>query len=140
MTKKGLTGLTLLMMAVSGLHADDTTGMWLNRTDNTQQCIDLGTIKKINFKDGSMVMLFENGETITVNVSEISTITFGSVPTAIAQMCDGKAGATYRIYDLKGEMVCEGKTSADGKATIGKELSGTYIIQVGNQCKTIVVK
>lgn len=105
--------------------------------DSLTQNLELDNLRKIAFKDGSVVTTYSDGSTISHKLSESDKLQF----TTPDKQDDGitEDEGTYTIYDLSGRPVkTHTNISCDEPFDLNDLGSGIYLLKTGNRTIKIV--
>lgn len=105
--------------------------------DTLTQNLELDNLRKIAFKDGSVVTTYSDGSTKSQKLSETNKLQF----TSTDRLDDGisQDGSTYTIYDLSGRPVkTHTDKSCDQPFDLNDLISGIYLLKTGNRTIKIV--
>ena len=138
MTVKNLIMASLLLTS-SHAYADGGKAMVLKSTNEATQSYAVTNISSVKYENGKMLLTLKNGSVQMFSVSDIKSMTFASVATAIESMANGEA-KSFTIYDESGSLIVSGVTDDEGKFDMPINLRGVYLIKVGNVAKKVVVK
>ena len=138
MKKKSLLGLAAWTMCAVGVQADDV--MLLHTYNNETQRIVVDNIANIRHSQGQVIISLHEGDEVTLPIQEVKSITFQSLSTAIEQLSSSQANVPFRIYNLKGELLQEGTTDAEGKVSLTDELHGVFVVKILNTSKILNIK
>lgn len=136
--KKRVLGVAVLWLLCIGANAEDV--LLIHDYSNDSQRIAVSEVTSIRYDQGQMIIALNNGEEVTVPIQEVKSITFESLSSAIQNLSNKQANVTFRVYDLKGNLLQEGVTDADGKTALSDDLHGIFVVQVGKQGRKIVIE
>ncbi|MBQ0058032.1 MAG: hypothetical protein KBT20_10295 [Bacteroidales bacterium] len=117
--------LVIAFMASALSFAEDTVAsMVVTKTDGSECALALSNVRSIKFDEGKMkINLAEGCETIAVD--EISIITFGDMPSAIAAIAGKDGSQMLTVLDMAGNVVFNGCVSSWSSEN---KLHGIYVI------------
>lgn len=136
--KKRVLGVAVLWLLCIGANAEDV--LLIHDYSNDSQRIAVSEVTSIRYEQGQMIIALNNGEEVTMPIQEVKSITFESLSSAIQHLSAKQANVAFRVYDLKGNLLQEGVTDADGKTTLADDLHGIFVVQVGKQGRKIVIE
>ncbi len=136
--KKRVLGVAVLWLLCIGANAEDV--LLIHDYSNDSQRIAVSEVTSIRYEQGQMIIALNNGEEVTMSIQEVKSITFESLSSAIQNLSNKQANVTFRVYDLKGNLLQEGETDADDKTTLADDLHGIFVVQVGKQGRKIVIE
>ena len=138
MMKKRILGVAALLLLCFGAYAEEV--LLIHHNDNDSQRIAVSQVTAIRYNQGQMIIALNNGEEVAVSIEEVKSITFESLSSTIQNLSSKQANVAFRVYDLKGNLLQEGVTDDDGKATLSDDLHGIFVVQVGKQGRKIVIE
>lgn len=136
--KKRVLGVAVLWLLCIGANAEDV--LLIHDYSNDSQRIAVSEVTSIRYEQGQMIIALNNGEEVAVSIEEVKSITFESLSSAIQNLSSKQANVAFRVYDLKGNLLQEGVTDADGKTALADDLHGIFVVQVGKQGRKIVIE
>ena len=136
--KKKVLGVAVLWLLCIGANAEDV--LLIHNYSNDSQRFAVSEVTSIRYEQGQMIVALNNGEEVTMSIQEVKSITFESLSSAIQNLSNKQANVSFRVYDLKGTLLQEGVTDADGKTTLADDLHGIFVVQVGKQGRKIVIE
>lgn len=128
--------LLILSSLFTSALADDVSSLIITKTDGQQTGVALTSIRSIKFSDDQMI-INTNGSTMCVAVSDITSVTFGSLATAIQTVAGSEGTTSVLVTDLDGKIVYQG-TSMNENIPAG--LKGVYVITTGGVSKKVTIK
>jgi len=117
--------------------ADELPGMVIQTNDGKSTSVDITSIRSIKYKDGVMLINKKDNNLQSVNVDDVSSITFGSITTAIESINGDKADSPIIVSDLTGKVVYKGTSKDASSLNLQK---GTYIISSEGQKRKVFIK
>lgn len=136
--KKRVLGVAVLWLLCIGANAEDV--LLIHDYSNDSQRFAVSEVTSIRYEQGQMIIALNNGEEVTMPIQEVKSITFESLSSAIQNLSNKQANVSFRVYDLKGNLLQEGMTDAEGKTTLSDDLHGIFVVQVGKQGRKIVIE
>ena len=134
---KKLLSTALAIMVTGSCLADDVPALKISKSDG-ESAVALSELLSIKFTESDMVVNMKDGTKQTIALDDIIVMELGQTPTAISSIfADSNINAVYTLTDISGKVVAKGKL-ADGNMLPAQK--GLYILTVGNQSKTILVK
>jgi hypothetical protein len=131
---KRLLTLTLSVLLAATAFGQDQTA---TPKDSLTYSVELDNLRKIAFKDDSVVTTYSDGSTKTQKLSENEKLQFSLPDKTDKSIADDEV--TYTIYDLSGRPV---KTHTDKNSDQPFDLndlsSGIYLLKTGNRTIKIV--
>ena len=105
--------------------------------DSLTHSLDLENLRKISFKDGSVVATYSDGSVRSHKLSESEKLQFSIEDRHEEGITDGEG--TYTIYDLSGRPVgTHTDKSCDKPFDLNDLTSGIYLLKTGNRTIKIV--
>lgn len=127
---KKLIVITAAVMCSLCSFAEEKPGIVINRTDGSSTSIEISLLKSIKFSEGNMIVCMKDESQQTINLDDVTTITFADVITAIRVVTEGKTDEQVTITDISGRIIYKGNVAEVGNAG---HLSGIYVITVGEK-------
>lgn len=105
--------------------------------DSLTQSLELDNLRKIAFKDGSVVTTYSDGSTRSQKLSQSNKLQFTSTDRQDEGITQDEE--TYTIYDLSGRPVkTHTDRSCDQPFDLNDLTSGIYLLKTGNRTIKIV--
>ena len=104
--------------------------------DSLTKSLDLDNLRKISFKDGTLITTYSDGSTKSIQLTESDKLQFTA-----PEKTDTEASEeiVYAIYDLSGRIVKTNKGSNSVEPFDLNDLtSGIYLLRTGNRTIKIV--
>lgn len=119
------------------LSADDTvSGLVVTKTNGERVEVAIAHLRSIKFGSDTMVLYRQSAQPISVPLSEVQSLTFGDIITAIRTVFGLETEGTLTITDLAGRVVYRGSATSD----LPRSLRGTYILSQGGRSQKVVIK
>lgn len=131
-------GMLFLLCCVSHVKADETSVLCL-KTLSQQQQLAVNRIVRIRYDLPNMIVELSEGDPIVLPVSEVVSISFSSLPSAIQKLCAG-AHVPFHVYDISGKKLIEGTTDDNGRVNLPSVGTGVYTVKVGTVSQKILVR
>lgn len=131
-------GMLFLLSCVSHVKADESPVLCL-KTLSHQQQLAVSSITRIRYELPNMIVELNEGDPIVLPVSEVVSISFSSLPSAIQKLCAGPH-VSFHVYDISGKMLVEGTTDDNGQIHLPSMGSGVFIVKVGAVSQKILVR
>lgn len=131
-------GMLFLLCCVGSVSADETSVLCL-KTISQQQQLAVNSIVRIRYDLPDMIVELNEGDPIVSPISEVVSISFSSLPSAIQKLC-AEPHVSFQICDISGKMLVEGTTDDNGQIHLPSMGSGVFIVKVGAVSQKILVR
>lgn len=138
MKKTTLAGLLFLLCSVGPMQADEAPVLCLKTLSHEQQ-LAVSSIVRIRYELPNMIVELNEGEPIVLPVSEVLSISFSSLHSAIQQLCAG-SNVSFQVCDLSGKMLIEGTTDEQGRVNLPSMGAGVFTVKVGSVSQKILIR
>lgn len=134
---KTLIKVLLLAVLPSFAMADNVPGIIITKTDGSKVTVDISTVKSIKFRNGEMLITRKSSDSQSVALEEVSTMTFGSIASAINLVTASNKNTLVTVSDMSGKILYQGKAC---NYTQPNNLKGTYIIATSGKSHKVTIK
>lgn len=138
MTVKTLTMTSLFLLSIDS-NAQEAKAMVMKSTDEVEHSFVTNNIRSIRYEGEQMIITHKNDQEYLFRIDEIKSITFTSVVTAIESISKGTGNLPFSIFDINGTKILSGTTDSNGKIDTKINLSGVYLIKVGDKTQKIII-
>lgn len=109
---------------------EEAPGMIITRVGKDTENIDLSTLQCIKFADGVMLVHKTDDTQMVISLSDITSVTFGTVASAIHTITGGVPSSLISVTDLAGRIIYQGEA---GGFRQYDHYRGIVIVRSGNR-------
>jgi len=134
--KKVLITLGLALSQMSAF-ADEVPGLIIEKEDGTNVSVNITSLQNIKFADGKMIITQKDNSTQSIDLDNITIMTFGSISTAVKAITGNVNDQDIVVTDLSGKVIYKGKSN---NFNTSNALKGIYIITVNGESHKVLIK